>query len=316
MNKFIIKSAIFVLLSIFTSLVLNAQTYSFRVLGTKGANTAGGNALRVGSTIAPNQTITVGTDAYLGLAHSSGKTLELKKAGTYTVKELEAKLNTHQSDLASQYAKFIVDELTASGDAAGRQARMSKTGSVQRASAAMAPIQVMLPTATDVLDGKITLKWYLSDNAKIHANDVKKYKVSVTNMFGEMLVEKEVTEKEITLDLLSDELKKESKAIMYSVSVVGHPEVNSGDEPYSLKKLKPTEMQSIKHELASLPTDDSALNKIILARFFEDKGLIANAMYAYEEAVKSSELDQYQSLYNSFLERNNLSKEARTSLKN
>lgn len=306
MNKSIIKSAIFILLSVF-SISLYAQSYSFRVLGTKGNNTAAGNALKVGSTITATQTITVGADAYLGLAHSSGKTLELKKPGTYTVKELEAKLNSAQSDLASQYAKFIVDELTASGDGAGRQTRMSKTGSVQRASA-NAAIHVMMPSATDVIDGKITLKWYLGDNAKIGSHDAKKYKVHITNMFGELIAEKEVSEKELTLDLSSDEFKKETKALMYSVSVVGHPEVNSGDELYSLKKLKPAEMQNIKKELASLPTDDSALNKVILARFFEDKGLIGNAIFAYEEAVKSSELDQYQSLYNSFLERNNLVK--------
>ncbi|MCS7004484.1 MAG: hypothetical protein NZM38_04080 [Cytophagales bacterium] len=287
-----------------------AQGYVFKVLGTKGTNTVAGNPLKVGSTIMEGQSITVGNDAYLGLAHKSGKTIEIRKAGTYTTKELEAKLSTSQSSLADQYAQFIIDELTGGDAVASRQSRMAKTGSVQRALSA--PIQFMLPSQTDVIDSKVMIKWYLSDASK--AKDITKYKFTVKNMFGDVLLVKEVDQPYIVLDLNSEELRKEEKALMYSVAAVGAPEINSGDEEYSLKKLKPSEVANIKREMAQLPPyDESALNKVIMARFFEDRGLLANSIFAFEDAISSSEqVEQYQNMYNQFLNRNMLTKESRT----
>ena len=46
-----------------------AQETAFRVLASKGINTSNGSALRVGSKITNDQSIEVGTSAYLGLAH-------------------------------------------------------------------------------------------------------------------------------------------------------------------------------------------------------------------------------------------------------
>jgi len=307
MKSSIFSTSVALLLSVASAY---AQSYAFKVLGIKGANTVAGNPLKVGSTITEGQSVTVSNGSYLGLVHKSGKTIEIRKAGTYTTKELEAKLNTAQSALADQYAQFIIDELTGGEGTASRQSRMAKTGSVQRALSS--PIQFMLPAQSDVIDSKVMVKWYVNDANK--AKDITKYKFTVKNMFGDVLLEKEVAQPYIVLDLNSDELRKEEKALMYSVVAVGAPEINSGDEEYSLKKLKPSEVANIKREMSSLPSyDESALNKVIMARFLEDRGLLANSIFAFEDAISTSEeVEQYQNIYSQFLNRNGLSKEART----
>ena len=68
-----------------------------------------------------------------------------------------------------------------------------------------------------------------------------------------------------------------------------------------LQKLKSKENYMISQELNQLPQEETAINKLIKAKFFEEKGLIANAINMYEEAITISDVPQYNSYYNEFL---------------
>ena len=52
-------------------------------------------------------------------------------------------------------------------------------------------------------------------------------------------------------------------------------------------------------------TEESALNHIILASFYESNNLMADALNSYEAAVElSPEVDDIQAVYENFLNRN------------
>ncbi|MCS6832796.1 MAG: hypothetical protein NZ521_04430, partial [Flammeovirgaceae bacterium] len=171
MKKFRQLAMVFlVLMGVLSMTNLYAQGYEFMVLGTKGANTVDGQPTKVGATIKAGQTIKVESNAYLGLAHTSGKTLEIKKAGSYKVEDLVKKISENKGGIATQYAAFVIDELTGSDQVQNRYAQKAKTGSVTRAFNKLA---FMLPEKSKVLyDDKITIKWYF-DHKDLSDSDIK-----------------------------------------------------------------------------------------------------------------------------------------------
>lgn len=285
-----------------------AQEVAFRVIGVKGEAKAGGNVLKVGSQIKAGETIELAEGGYLGLAHSKGKTTEIKKGGSYKVAELEAALGTAgNSGIASKYADLIMGELTAGNDAS-RYKTSGKTGSVHRAPVP-SPLMVMMPenstSTNEVYASKVTIKWYpKEDNVPADAT----YKVIFKNMFDEVVYEMETNDQHLTVDL-ADAKFAATKAVKYVVQLKSNPSIASASG--NLKKLSADKAAAIDTDVKDLMADNSAISKLILARYFEDKGLIGNAITAYEEALKISSTDQYQEMYRAFLDRNYLSKKSR-----
>lgn len=278
---------------------VSAQDFAFKVLGAKGDIQADGQAIKVGSKITSTQTLKIADGAYLGLTHKGGKTLELTTAGTYKVSDLEKKVNTGGSDLANKYAQFVMNEMMGNGNQ-NSNSRV-KTGSVTRGD--MDPIQLMMPKRSSFTTPKVTLKWYLKDES----HPVESYKVLVRNNFKEVIYEQEVNSNFLTMDF-SDEKLSQSKFLTVEVQSAKEGEEHIHSSEHALIKLKGSALDTFKNEISELPNDDTAISKIILARFYEEKGLIGNAMNAYDEALNISDLDQYKNLYNSFLTRNALVK--------
>ena len=73
---------------LFVGHVAFGQGYTFKVLANKGENKvksgADWKALKTGASLVDTDELEVSDNAYLGLVHSSGKTLELKSAGNMT----------------------------------------------------------------------------------------------------------------------------------------------------------------------------------------------------------------------------------------
>lgn len=286
---------------------LYAQGYEFMVLGTKGTNTVDGQPTKVGATIKAGQTIKVESNAYLGLAHTSGKTLEIKKAGSYKVEDLVKKISENKGGIASQYAAFVIDELTGGDQVQNRYAQKAKTGSVTRA---FNKLGFMLPEKSRVLhDGKITIKWYI-DHKDLSDEEIKAYRFVVTNMSKQTIFEQVVEGTSITLDMSDKRFAKEENLVYYC-EAVGKKGVDSPEQ--ILMKVSPQEQKEINNQFAEL--DNSAFAQLSKAYVFEEKELYANALNAYEEAIKDNDSEQFQNLYRAFLMRNNLSPEAKAASK-
>ena len=68
------------------------------------------------------------------------------------------------------------------------------------------------------------------------------------------------------------------------------------------------QVQKIRSELAEFDlSEETALNKFILAGFYEEHKLLIDALAAYEEAVRlAPDVDSYREAYEEFLLRNKL----------
>jgi len=308
----------FVLVALF-SFTAQAQDYTFKVVSKKGSAVVNGEELKIGSKIQGGAKIVVGDGALLNIAHNNGKSVNISKPGSYSVDDLAKGCSSQANSLTSKYADFVLKELT-SGDNGGVGAKnMKKPGSVTRAvtGADVSPLDIMsAEVKSKSIPGQpITLRCFVNDGEKVleklDESEIKSYTFVISDFGGKVRETIETKEPSVTIDINSEKYQGlMGNAIKYYVYANNDPKKASVE--YVIEVMTPAKSASIREDVAMLSEDNSALGKLILARYFEDQGLYANAMYAYEEAVKMSEEDeQYKSMYQAFLDRNYLSKKGK-----
>jgi hypothetical protein len=79
-----------------------------------------------------------------------------------------------------------------------------------------------------------------------------------------------------------------------------------------IKRLAPAERENVKkslNEIIGEVQEQTALNKFILAGFYEENNLFIDAISAYEEAIKlAPEVTSYKEAYDDFLIRHGIKK--------
>lgn len=275
------------------------QGYTFKVLANKGANEVkSGNEwkpLKTGASLKDGDELKISDNAYLGLVHNSGRTLELKEAGNHKITDLASRVNTGGSSVASKYADFVLSKMSAEK----KGNRLSATGAVHRA-AVNAGINIYMPSSVDVFNDQALIEWGMLDSEKT-------YVITVVNMFGDALYTTETTKNSHLLDLSSDKLANEA-ALLVTISVQGEEDLKS--EEVAIKRLPGDKSEIVKENLGQLLSEvggETALNKYILAGFYEENRLLLDALFYYEEAIKlAPEVDSFKEAYEEFLFRNGL----------
>jgi hypothetical protein len=279
-----------------------AQDYAFKVLANKGTNEIkSGDAwqpLRTGTTLKVSDEIKLGDNSYIGLVHSSGKPKELKTAGNYKVSELASQIGTGASVL-NKYTDFILS----SNSAEAKKNRLSATGAVHR-DVESAAIKLMLPENqhASIFNNQAVINW---EGNKVPGP----YVVVLRNMFDDELARLETPETSINIDLADPKYASEN-AILVEVSSKADPKQTS--KQHLIKKLPPADHEKIKVSLGEIMgevSEQTALNKFILAGFYESNNLFIDAISAYEEAIKlDPETPSYKEAYEEFLLRHGLKK--------
>ena len=133
------------------------------------------------------------------------------------------------------------------------------------------------------------------------------YDVVLRNMFDEVIMETTTTKPSIKLNFDESKLK-DQRLVIFSVKLKDDDSKKSDE--YGIAKLTKEEAESIKSSLDSLKSeigDETALDKIILASFFEENNLIIDAATNYQAAINMSPgVEDFQTAYNQFLTRNGL----------
>lgn len=299
------KKILLILISLI-SLQVQAQDYAFRVIATSGViTTLQGAKIKTGTKLNTDEKVVLPTNAYLGLVAKNGKTIELKNAGTYAIKDLSAKLvayNRPKSTLTHKYADYVVNEMAkVNRDDINKNHRkyMSVTGAVERGEG----IDLFLPLTSDIYQAKANIKWPTFPNTKT-------YEVKVMNMYSKVLTTYATQDTTFTLDLSKSELNKENTLIV-KVSSKDTPSLES--KTYALKRLTSQKTALIDKELKDVQVDTeetSAVDKLVQAAYFEEKKLLVDAIRCYEEALALQPgVEDYQAAYTEFLLRNKILKE-------
>jgi hypothetical protein len=295
------RSLTIMLAFLLASSIAFAQGYAFKVMANKGSNEVkSGDAwqpLKTGASLSASDELKIVDNAYIGLIHASGKPLELRQSGSYKVADLASKVSSGSSVL-NKYADFIL-----SSNAETKKNKLSATGAVHRATESYA-IKVMMPEnqASGIYNATAVMNW---DGSKVEGP----YVVTIMDMFEDQLMKIETPETTLTIDLSAEKYAKEN-GILVLISSKADPKQNS--KQHLIRKLSPAEQEKVKGSITGIMgevSEETALNKLILAGFYEENNLIIDAIVAYEEALKlAPDVTSYREAYDDFLIRQNLKK--------
>lgn len=278
---------------------VSAQDYTFRVLANKGNNEIkSGDSwqpLKTGASLKEGDELKLGENSYVGLVHKKGQPVEVKQAGIYPVSSLESRIAATSSVL-NKYTDFILS----SNSAEAKKNRLSATGAVHRDITTASAIKVFLPDnqRAGIFNDVAVVNW---DGSKVAGP----YIVTVRNMFEDVLLKEETPETSYKIDLSKYATEN---AIIVEISAKADPKQAS--KPHLIKKLSPAEEQQVAQslkEVAADVADETPLNRLIMAGFYEQNNLLIDAITAYEEAIEMApDVPTFQESYEEFLLRNNL----------
>jgi len=275
---------------------IQAQEYAFKVLVNKGKNElkSGENwqPVKVGSSIKSADELRVSENSYLGLVHVSGKPLELKKSGQYSVRNLEGQMKGGTSVL-NKYTDFILSANT------GPKNNLAATGAVNRGGN---DIKVLLPRPelAVVYGNEVTISWECN-------KALGPYVISFKSMFGDELNSVESAENFVVVNLNDRNFENEDNIIVVVSSKSNKQKIS---DEYTLKKLSKADKERIKNELNEITeqtSEQNALNNFFIAGFYEKNGLLIDATAYYLKAIKlAPDVPAYKEDYENFLLRNGI----------
>jgi hypothetical protein len=274
-----------------------AQDYAFKVLVNKGKNElktgSSWQPLKVGLSLKAADELKVSENSYLGLVHVSGKALELKQSGNYKVTDLAAKISGGSS-VVVKYTEFILSTTATSKN------RLAATGAVDRGTG---DLQVYLPSENQVVyNNHVIIQW---DSEKVAGP----YVITFKSMFEDELDKRESATNNLSINLNDPIFSNEDNII---VQVASKADKNKVSKAYTLKRLSKADRERIKTSLTEIsnPTaEENALNKLLVAGFYEQNNLLIDASTAYLEAINlAPDVPQYKESYNDFVLRNGLKK--------
>jgi hypothetical protein len=276
-----------------------AQDYAFKVLVIKGTNELKtGDAwqpIKTGASLKSGDELKLSDNSYIGLMHITGKPIELKQAGSYKVADLSSKISGGSSVL-NKYTDFILS----SNSTEAKKNRLSATGAVHRGEATA--IQILLPENqhADIYNSAVAISWEAS---KVEGP----YIVVINNMFGEELAKIETPESSIRVDLSEAKYATEN-AVLVQVAAKADPNKKSAER--LIKKMTQPQKDKIKISLGEIQnnvSEQTALNKLLLAGFYEEHHLYIDAVAAYEDAIRlAPDVAFYKESYDDFLIRNGM----------
>ncbi|MEM6643691.1 MAG: hypothetical protein AAF616_11985 [Bacteroidota bacterium] len=296
-------------LLLFVSGVAAAQGYTFRVLANKGQNKvkkAGASTavpLKTGATLNANDQLIASDGAYIGLMHKTGKTLEVRTPGTKKVSDLEKQVNTKTTSVTSRYAQFLANKMNEK-EKPGYRSRLNATGAAKRELVGNEVIQVLVPDEATAIGDEAIISWDTPEGMEENT-----FIVAITNIFDEEIMKEEVTGNSIKLNFTSNEMENEEGLYIIKVTAKENMDVTSGDN-IAIRRLSGEEAAQYAEALASLKEEipaDSPLSNVIYASFYEENGLIVDALTSIEQAINMNpDVDDFKVLKKDIIERNGI----------
>ncbi|TAL68580.1 MAG: hypothetical protein EPN82_09890 [Bacteroidetes bacterium] len=294
-----------------------AQSIEFRILAAKGVvmvqKNGRGNWEKIftGGQINTNDKIKLSPGAYLGLVHTKGKTLEIKKDGIYSVTQLSKQVTGMKTTMSGQLANLIITEVGASSGLLSNNGNknQSQSGVVERRLDTESisydkknvpddKIIIKSPVKEHIIDQEIIFEWssFKSEN---------EYEFYLTDRYDRLELSR--TTKDTFIVVNTQQIKLEKGYYYFWRVVVKHkPELKSDEACFMV--LTDNEIKQINDSLkilkGELGNEQSAPSMLMYAVFFEKYNLINEAKSSYLSALKfAPDVDVYSHLYQNFLKR-------------
>ncbi len=294
------KSVLLLALILMLFQPLLAEQPLFSVILNKGDNTIGKGQtaapLVPGARLNQGEEIKVEEGGYVALIYEpSGMGIEIKKPGVYTASDLEKKAKEQPQGILAKYSRFLMSKITSSDE---QNQNLNVTGAVERGDADV--IEVYFPKVADVYGDEVFISWRQADN-------LDDYVITVKDKLDKTILIRNVKGTSYTLKLSRAPLAGEEMLIV-NVRTKDKENIVSGD--YGIKRITSPEERQIEEEynaIKKVTGEDTALNRLLMASFFEENELLADALYCYYQAMQTAPNPEgFRDIYDNFLARNGL----------
>ncbi len=273
-----------------------SQVYEFIVCGSRGVNSVKTNGewklLKTSETFNNFDEIkTTGADCYLGLLHSSGRSVVIRKPGTYMATDILNDVKKVSTAVASKYADFVFTKMTAVSNISQPVGQRSTGNST---------VKVYLPPSCQVFGNSEIIRWE-------SLPDCNFYKISIFNMFDESIANYTSDTSIFNLNLDNQELTSQN-ALFLTIESQDDPSTRSAI--YGISRLSSDDYKTIEgkyNQLISELAVNSPLNDLIISSFFEDYKLLIDANTYYCRFLNSApDMNDFEKMYSDFLARNGM----------
>ena len=275
-----------------------AENYTFKVLAFDGSvlykesGTDKWIPVDVGTCLNGEATVKIAARSYLGLVHSSGKTFELEK-GTYEIGRLANQFHHTKTGTATKYANLFIEKTKTNVTA---QPEDTERNLEER------ELKMLLPSSVDVYSPEVILRW--KDKETVD----QQYEVIFKNMFDEVIMVRETNDTRLELNFEEEKIARE-RLLIVSVHKKNQKSLQSSD--YGIKQMTDEEAELIEEELEELKLEmsgqEAILDMLILASFYEQNNLLADALTTYERVIElAPDVEAFKTAYDQFVFRNGL----------
>jgi len=319
--------------------VVTAQT-PFKVLAVRGSVKIETRQAAIGQQVKSNDKISITGSGYLSMAHVNGRTVELRKAGTYRVSDLDKAARKKSGSSTSKFAAYVLNELTEVKEpisfTSAKRSHMNTTGSVDRIEGedvdvadtvlamvggagelqALAAIQstafekgtvptVVMPRHTRLFGDSIEFTWHGMSSGNT-------YRLVVVDADNKIIHEQTTSDTNIASQTASLGMQK---GVVYYWHVEQANDASARTDEYALLIVDGNERNRVTEVIGEIgedtESDTTAIGQLILATAFEDLGLNYDAYRAYSRAITMApDVQNYKRMYAEFLTRQGLNLEA------
>ncbi len=312
----------------------------FKVLAVRGKVMVGSKAVTLGQQLKTSDKVVVPSSGYVSLAHVNGRTMELRKAGTFSVADLDKAASKKTGSATDKFAAYVLSELTEVKEPVSftddRRSQMKTTGAVDRAAGndvqvwdsvlaivggpgelqALAVVQtsavqsgslfsVIMPRHTRLIGDTVAFVWHQSPKAN-------SYKVVIVDARDQVVFFETIADTMLIRDLATLKLMPGS---VYYWHVESASDASYRTDEYALYPLAGDERSSTESVISQIAGDldpeQEAIGQLILASAFEEMGLTYDAHRAYSNAMNMApDVQNYKRLFAEFLRRQGLNIEA------
>ncbi len=307
MNKFIVKLAAIIFVNLLITTAGLAQENLFTVIALKGkvsakaTNAGDWKTINVGDKLFAGDKVKLGAKEYLGIAHTKGKTLELKTEGIFDVNELAAKIKKESGTLTKNFTKYLVSEMVVSGN---KSKNMTMLGAVVRSLANNIKLTVALNN--NLLNPVLNASW-------TSLGEGKRYVFRLINPSNKTVYMEILNDTSFTLDMNSFNIQKD---IPYKWFILGADNSTIVSDTASFSYLSDVKYKPVADSLEQLKSDfedeEALLNQLIIASFFEQHKLYEEAIKVYEKILQQApDIQMFRQRYIDFLVNNGFSARAK-----
>jgi hypothetical protein len=291
---------------IFAAFICNipAQTDSFTILAVQGKVLLSKNKpvmwsnLKIGDRFSGDSKIKLSKDSYAGMIYSNGTSIELHQPGIYDCSTLKSLTLNTQISSNKKFMDFVLKELSKKID---NPLEMKVTGAVVRGR--INYIAAGMPFNTCIIDPIVNFKWYPDERTDY-------YNFKILDGENRTLYIKKLQDTSITINI---NLFNNPGNSCFKWIVSNYEKLEISSDTNYIIKFTQLQTEAIKDSVEQLNEilgkEQSALNQIILAEFYQRNNLNIDALNGYKKAVSlAPKVKIYSAMFKEFLNKVDLTR--------